>query len=382
MTAQPTIVVVCGDPGGAAAVAPVIHALSSTGQFEVRPFAYREALQQWQARGIQASMLDEALDECACERILHEMRAALLLTGTSANGVDLEKKFVVAARSCDVPTVAVLDFWSNYRERFADESGDLAYLPDRIMIMDEQAHGDMISEGFDSGKLLITGQPAFDDLSGWLKAMPPDLPSTTRRALGVCDNDLLVVFASQAIAEAYGPDSIASGPLGFNEWSVLQEVIGALEAISRRRGRSIVLLIRPHPHETVDKFRDVRSEVVRVIVTKEHASRAVVVAADLVCGMNSAFLVEACYLGALTVSLQPDLRCSDPLPTNRLGLSRPVYRSDQTQTVLEELLFDSAERARQRALLSQFQPAGDASLRVVQVIREILSRSTLPIARS
>jgi len=67
-------------------------------------------------------------------------------------------------------------------------------------------------------------------------------------------------------------------------------------------------------------------------------------AADLVVGMNTELLVEACYLGCITLSLQPGLRHPDRLPTNRLGFSRAVYQENEIKPALLELLLNEKSR--------------------------------------
>ena len=107
-----------------------------------------------------------------------------LLTATSANGIDLEKLFLGAARRLGVPALAVLDFWSNYRQRFSDQRDNLIYLPDRIAVMDEHARTEMIAEGFAPELLSVTGQPAFDALEPAQQRFTPDARAAVRAQLG------------------------------------------------------------------------------------------------------------------------------------------------------------------------------------------------------
>ena len=94
--------------------------------------------------------------------------------------------------------------------------------------------------------------------------------------------------------------------------------------------------------------------------------------AELVTGMTTVLLVEACYLGCLTVSLQPGLILPDPLPTNRLGISRPVYVEEQMKPVLEGMLLDEATRTEARKRLANFRPSGNASLKVAELAYEMI----------
>jgi len=325
-----SIVVICGDPGGAAAVAPVIGALRAGGGAEVTVLTYRQATAVLGRSGIETEEIDAETDVRAAEAILAERHASLLVTATSVNGIDLEKAFIAAARESGVPSLAVLDYWSNYRQRFADNDGCLAYQPDRIAVMDARARDEMTSLGFDSARLAVTGQPAFDALAEFRRAWDPRRSDAVRSALGVDAGAKLVLFASQPIAAFYGgPDSASF--IGYTEHTVIALLVPALERIAREAGIPISLVIRPHPRENVADLQLYTSDGIQVVVDDRQESRAATMSADLVTGMNSVLLVEAAYLGKTVLSLQPGLRIADTVPTNATGLSRIVSRAEDIQ---------------------------------------------------
>lgn len=367
----PIIFSICGDPGGAAAVAPVLRHLAAECSALVRSFGYRQATEQLRTRQVATTALSETLDQAACAALLEDSNAGLLLTGTSINGVDLEKKFIAAARELGLPSFAVLDFWGNYRGRFSDKADDLTYLPDRIAIMDEQARAEMVEEGFPVERLVITGQPAFDILAAIRETTTPETRCAARVTAGVGDEETLVIFVSQPLAELCGlrPELVAR--LGFDESTVLPELLTALEFLSRTHNRAIHLLIRPHPRETPGKFAGMRSEQVKVTVSQDGELPAVLLGSELVFGMNSAALVEACYLGLPVLSYQPGLRPPDPVPTNRAGLSRAVFTVGELSGALADMLFDGEYRAAHLARLQTFRSDGIAASRVAQAVLQL-----------
>lgn len=163
MSPLPTVVVVAGDAGGAAALAPVLRRLMSDGRVSVRAFAYRQAVELWGRERIAfepapGPSCDAALDEALAP-------AAVLLTGTSVNEQQIENRFIRCANQRGVPAIAVMDFWSNYRRRFCDAKDGWMCRPDLVAVMDERARRDMLREGFDEAQLVVTGQPAWDDLA-------------------------------------------------------------------------------------------------------------------------------------------------------------------------------------------------------------------------
>jgi UDP-N-acetylglucosamine 2-epimerase len=304
----------------------------------------------------------------------------LVLTSTSLNGLDLEKRFIGAARLQGIPSVSVLDFWSNYRPRFSSSGDLLDCVPDRIAVMDGQARDEMIAEGFESQRLFVTGQPAFDDLANWHAGFTPERRQTVRRKLGVQENELLVVFASQPYSAFASTDSSLPQYRGFDERSVAAQLLKTLEEMETD-GRRITLVVRPHPRESADNFDHLRSDTVRVCVTSDGEARETVAAADLVVGMNTVLLIEACYLGCVVVSLQPGLKGADPLRTNRLGFSRAVYSDNQIAPAIRELLLDESSRRRVIENLEHFRVDGDAAKRVAELVLSLLPTNAL-FARS
>jgi hypothetical protein len=371
---EPVVVAVCGDAGGANAVAPVLEALRADGRLAVEALAYGQAESLWAKRALSFTALSPETTPSDISALLRRPDVVLLITGTSANGVDLEKRFIAAARDCGLPSLAVLDFWSNYRARFSDGDTLLRCVPDRIAVMDAWARDEMIAVGFDSSRLIVTGQPAFDDIATWRSGFAPARRAGIRASLGVGPSGLLVVFASQPLSRLYGTERTSPRHPGYDEHLVLGAVTHALDRIASRAARDVVLAIRPHPSESPDAFASVRSESVRTIVSREGEARDLIISADLVVGMTTALLVEACYLGCVTVSLQPDLRQPDVLPTNRLGLSRGVYRYDEIEPVLEQMLLDNDTRAACKVRLADFQPDPHATDRAVALVHQMARR--------
>jgi hypothetical protein len=363
----PAVLAVAGDPGGANAVGPVVLELLAAGR-RVRALAYRQACEVWKRLGVPFEKLPEVADVDGVRRRFREAWPDLLLTGTSCNGIDLEKAFLAAARDCGAPSLAVLDFWSNYRARFADEHGALSCLPDRIAVMDEWARGEMIAAGFDARRLAVTGQPAFDALAAFRARATPAYREAVRGGLGVGPGERLVLFASQPLARLYGEDPADPRFLGYTEHTVLEALVRALDGIGRCRAEPITLLIRPHPRERAEDLVRHRGRATRVVVDDRGDGRDAALAADVVAGMTTVLLYEACLMRCVVVSLQPGLRSEDSLPTNRRGASRAVYREDEIEGVVESLLVDREARAEAIARASGMAVDAGAAGRVVQAL--------------
>jgi hypothetical protein len=97
-----------------------------------------------------------------------------------------------------------------------------------------------------------------------------------------------------------------------------------------------------------------------------------VLAADLVIGMSTMLLVEACLLGRVVLSIQPGLRFADPLPTNRWGVSRAVYSQEDIEPAVTSLLFDEAARVEAVARTAKIRVEPGAAQRIVRVLDSLM----------
>ena len=355
----PHILALAGDPGGANALAPVLKILLAEKRCTLTCYAYRQAIDLWRKHDIPCATIEIGCDPSG---LLVASQADLLLTATSSNGEDWEIAFISAANAMNIPSLALLDFWSNYLSRFSDNGGEL-HFPRCIAVMDDAAVSDMVALGFRAETLVVTGQPAFDALPEAKAAFTDAARDQLRQQLA--GNSDWVVFASQPLASFY--QGLTGNPkhLGFDEDNVLGVLLAALDELAELR--PIRLSILPHPRENPTRFAGVQGQRVQVNVVTSVLPYEVLMSADLVVGMNSMLLVEACLLGCLVVSLQPGLVGPDLLPTNRYGASVPIFESEGLALVLGKLLCDSNTRQTQLSQLANWRPLPGAARRVADL---------------
>jgi hypothetical protein len=358
-----SIVTISGDAGGAAALAPVLSRLQSQEAISLRNFAYLQAPAVLEQAGVRFTELESGDLESA-RQILEREHASVLLTATSVNRLGLEKHFVAAARHAYCPSLGVLDFWSNYAERFADAGGAITCAPDLLAVMDTRAATEVREAGIPS-ELLITGQPAFDRLGDHRQGFGPATRAEVRGALGALPSDVLVLFVSQALDELYDD---AATRIGFNQHEVQRLVTRTLAQL--RSDQSIVLAVRRHPRESELPIEG-STDGLKVVRDDTPNRWNAVMAADLVVGMNSVLLLEASYLGTAVLSLQPELRGDDVLPSNRWGGSAAAYRSDDAARLLVEYVSDASPRERLRNKAMAFAPDGNATQRVYDCVQRM-----------
>ena len=284
---KPELVFCYKDPGGENALRPVVYALKLDGRLDVKA---------------------EPSDT-----------TDFVLTASSFGKSAPEKTLTKWANHRGIPSLGVLDFWSNYRERWPDE----ITTPTRIAVMDELALHEMVQAGFDADRISITGQPAFDCLKSRRLSFTTHRRYWVKTYYGFKRNRKTLVFASQ-------PHSKQKYNYGYNEHSVIREVIRACEALDYD------LIIRPHPRENLGDLMPYTSH--NVTVKRSGMVHELLMAADLVIGMNTELLVEACYLGCQVLSIQPDLIGEDVLPTNRIGASNVIYQQHLIKPTLAKMV--------------------------------------------
>jgi hypothetical protein len=351
------VIAVAGDAGGARAVLPVIRVLRERGA-DVECRAYAAASAIWDAAGL--TLYDP--------RSLEVDRADRLLLGTTVGPAQLELDYIRIGAERRVPAVSIVDAWVSYRARYASRDGTIRW-PDRIAVADDEMRAGLLADGAPADRVITTGQPAFDELAALTEpSRRGAVRERIRLALDVAADESLIVFASQPLHQLYTPDE-----LGFDDRGIAFEVASALADVIAARSRRGVLAVKLHPREMADPPRETPAtreslRVVRLADDRLAPPRELVAAADLVVGMSSILLVEACLVGTTAVSYQPGLRVPDPLPTNRRGWTRAVTSQGDLRDALDGELFDPATILARTAALAGARVDGGAAGRVADLV--------------
>lgn len=357
------VVVISGDPGGGAALVPVIRRISTMPEFDVRILAYRQSLELFRKNGFDVEAIGKTADAA---HWMDLVSPDCVLASTSCNGLDLEKVFVQEAGQRLVFSLSFVDFWSNYRLRY--KSGTDFVLPAAIAVVDERMKSEMVETGFPSGIVHVTGHPAHGNLEARREAFSKIPAEAARNQFGI--SDLGVLFISQPVFPEKDSPDFDRAHRGFSKETVLPEFIRALEQVAVRSGRNVSLLIRPHPREAEDDFSTFTSGKIGIRICRDGAVDEILRAVDLVAGMDSALMLDACLLGCVVFSLQPGLNRTDALPSNRWGLSWPAYSKDAFSSGLEKTLFDTRWRKHCSANGIAWKMEGNAVSHIVNLLQQ------------
>jgi hypothetical protein len=355
-----------GDYGGAEAVVPALVALANRGALG-SVVAAPTAWTVLERAGIAFSPYAATDVAAAVASCFEGEPPSLVLTTTSWGDDRLEPSILEAARSREIPTVSVIDFWSNYRQRFETAGGLL--LPTWIALPDESARAAAVAEGLPEDRLVVTGNPHYETLVQRYQHFDREERLAFRERVGVPRQATLTLFVSQPIRALYGRS------LGYDEAETLVLVRDAMEQVADWIGHPVTLAVRAHPRDPGASVPGSTGKVsVRPAVGDDGLAWAL--AADLVVGMTSALLLQAALLGSRVVSVQPNLRGADPLPSNRLGLSDAVYQPEEVASVLYRALARPAHGQPNRSAQRIKTAVNGATLRLLDLVVAAANQSS------
>jgi hypothetical protein len=287
------------DAGAAAALTPVAVRLLGEGA-TLSVVGFGRAATVFATGGLPVLGFPDPPSPEQIRRFFEFERPQALISGTSMKPAE-DGEWWRAARAAGVPSLALLDHWSNLRERFSDHS-PLDRLPDLVGVMDAAAHETLIQAGLPPDRLRITGQPYFDSLA---HSGVTDQRANARQELGVSEDEILLVFASEPQARYYGSGPADPGWLGYTERDALDALLSAAPGVIGQGA----ILIKLHPLEPPGAFWELAcartGENVRTRVLSRYPSSSVIAAADVVVGMTSIILLEAATVGVPSISVRP-----------------------------------------------------------------------------
>lgn len=315
-------VIVARQAGTAAAFAPLL--LESIGLSSVRTsalhvFAYPSAAPIFQRLGVTSVTVD---DFDAASAALDELSCPLLLTGTSLD-VDDDSRWWRWAREHGVPSVAFVDQWCNYAERFTLDSALLApdALPDRIAAVDVLAARRLAEAGLPGDRIVVTGTPLTDT---WVPANAT-ATAATRETLAGLRNPWLVLYVCEPDPGHWVDRALLADADYDRRIAALADAAGALAA---ETSRAVHLAIKPHPIQRQRGFLPPLPPAIDGVTAsvEDGDPRALVRAADVVVGHQSMLLHEAAAAGAAVLAL---LGADEPVPdlvraTPGLRVCRPA----------------------------------------------------------
>lgn len=295
----------------------------------------------------------------AGEHIVFRHRPALIV---SADDADQRcRVFSLLARSADIPTLLVqqgLSFKDYPEWRFLSHG--------MVAAMGESSLADMIAQGVDPDRIVVTGHPGFDSLVSTDRA---DMLKV-RQELAVSEHHRLVLFASQ-------PSYIGAFDQPQKRTEMIKTVVRVVGSV-----KDVTLVIKPHPGEKRNELAALIGNASHVVLTDGAVSIAPLIkACDVFVTFFSTTALQALYVGKPVITIDVPGNGGGRLYTD--SHATWVARSaEDLKTHITNLC--SAERveymklkeeARRRFLHEMVHHVdGKATERVVQVVADLLGQ--------
>ncbi len=205
--------------------------------------------------------------------------------------------YELAALKClkkkGVPTVALLEHWTAYRERFGYPDEDWrANIPDKVIVFDKKAFSLAKELGFPEKALVLEQNPRHELLrKRFLTVSATMKPDPAKFS---------ILYLSDPLEEASLRIFGVKDYFGFSELTVLDDI---LESIDRNSMPSAGLVIRRHPKESAGKYDNYSSSWVRI--SKSGDLLDDLAEADIVIGSFSTAVVTASLVGKRSLSYIP-----------------------------------------------------------------------------
>ncbi|MEH2349523.1 MAG: hypothetical protein V7K55_16325 [Nostoc sp.] len=324
------IIAIAHDPGGANAVAATVAVLRAEGT-QVEAYAKGPAIHQFQRLAVACTPVSQEH-----QTLFMKLTGDILLTGTSQYD-EFESDAIFWARQEHIPSIAVIDYWANYRQRFQAINNPNAEptFPDIITAIDEVCKTGMLADGIPEKRIRVVGQPYF----AWLIARQKSRKSIVKPIENI-------LFASQPNA---------------NEIEILRILIKVLSDYKPLKK----LLIRFHPRQ--DKCRaslDLLAQSGLPFAIDESVDiLATLCNQDIMLGITSIILIEAASMGILAGSLA--IGIDDTLITNQRGITIPLNSLEKLREFLYFPQYGEIEE-------QFFEQQRDADLRVAQLCKAII----------
>lgn len=365
-------------PGGINAIAPVIRLLRAEKKIKVVVIGHQFSEKILQKKSIDYKTIasyglkDVSLDPMV--QLLTQEKPDLVLIGTSAqdeNNRDvIEQTITLAARKKGIKSLAVLDYWANYSLKFNDiYTGEtFKFLPDRIAIMDGAAEEDMLDEGFAREKLVITGNPDFDDLENIARNFTGKEAIRAKIGLGV---DLLIFYAANAWKKEVNE-------LGFWDLDNIRIINKVFQSLPKAREVKVGMVVKLHPrvpkedNSEISQYIDQASEGTIKLVSNIDPLD-LILASDLTLTPFSTLGIKAVYMKRPCLSLQPGLKGEDSLIISKKGFIPVGYTANDCQELVRKVIISDGCRKLLVTKASGFQTDGKATKRVAELVYKMLA---------
>lgn len=203
-----------------------------------------------------------------------------------------------------VKIYSFIDHWSNYYNRFYFDN-EVVY-GDEIWVINEIAKTEAVEEGIPASILKIVGNPYYEKV----KKYKPKVPHNCFvESINLSVAKKIILFISDDIELNYGSNHLGDCILGYDEYSVLRDVLESLKKLELDDSfysSFFQLVIKIHPKASVGKFDNLIKEFnfFKIKVVKDVDALTLNYYSDYCIGMFSNMVIESFLLNKKLLRVQ------------------------------------------------------------------------------
>lgn len=319
------VLIITDSPGSADFIAPVIPLLQKKVKLSVVTINTAAEAPYQILKKYKPLRCDSEKD---AENLFRKIKPDFLLAGTSSLvlGPYVNNHFIRFASEAKKPVIVFQDYWANHRW---PQNKETIHLWNMVLAPDELAKK-MLSEDNFSGKIVVTGNPAFDKLK---EIDVRAARAKIRKELNIAGDEFVILYAGAGTPQAWQEDEATFRFLA----NTLQELFA--------NHPNIVFIPRAHPRdETKNRYYALapRLRMYNPNLGKTHYSTDdLLPMADCVVSMYSTALLHACFLKIPAISiLLPEAGRArlrkinmDNFPPNTTGASIGIYKESTKELI-------------------------------------------------
>lgn len=331
--AKPIILAVVEDPGAANMVKDLPLELAGHG-VDLRIIAVNHAAKYLDDRNVK----HEIWSQSSPEQLLNLMSPELIVVGSSDNKDSPVLALILAAREKQIPTIGFVDMRMNADRRFKGHSEDsLAFVPDYLVVPDQNTADDYIKLGLSAERVLPLGNPQFESVKEKARKLLSATTSLSLREKLLGNTKPTITFVAEPDSTLNPDLTTANSKYKLKGQSnskrrcliVLEEF---LAAVSRtQESGQVQLILRLHPRNTASDFDTYKDQLT---INSGGDPLELILASDLVVGMTSMLLLEAAIVGTPTISIVPDAMEAQWLPTVAAGITPCATTAEEIDVAL------------------------------------------------
>ena len=236
--------------------------------------------------------------------ILAKFKPDYIFTATSNN--NYEHNIRLLSQQKGIRTIAFIDHWTGYFKRFT--FNNKTHFPDEIWVINDIAKKEAIEAGLPEDKIFISGNPYYEKIK---KFVPKDGKESFLRDHDIPLDKKIIMFISENLRESFPKDSKDKCTLGFDEFTVLSDILNSLYQIHNKGlidFSRYLFLIKIHPRGKISKFDSLignrKYKFLNVEVRKKIDPLTITYYSDYVLGMFSNMVIEALLMGKKVLRVQ------------------------------------------------------------------------------